>query len=92
MKNRIIRIVAIVLLIMLLVPQFAAIAESADYNTLDELLAGFDEKMANNAEHGLFVISSGCARFDPRTDNSFSSVFERADEMMYIRKRLLKQT
>lgn len=72
--------------------EFAAIAESADYNTLDELLAGFDEKMANNAEHGLFVIASGCARFDPRTDNSFSSVFERADEMMYIRKRLLKQT
>ncbi len=70
--------------------EFAVIAEGADYELLDELLESFDGQMNANSAQGSFVIASGCARFDPGTDNSFSSVFKRADETMYRRKRLLK--
>ena len=70
--------------------EFAAVTERADYENMGELLDGFDRQVEENAAQGRVVIACGSARFDPQTDNSFSVVFERADERRYIRKRMMK--
>ena len=58
----------------------------------DKLLSDLDRQMEANRSQGLIVISGGISRFDPERDNSFHTVFERADEKMYQRKRILKGT
>ena len=37
------------------------------------------------------VIASGMSRFKRETDNSFRTVFSRADKIMYSRKEYLKE-
>jgi diguanylate cyclase (GGDEF)-like protein len=70
--------------------EFAAILEGDDYINRNELLDVFEKMMSENAREGKPVISFGCALFNPLQDKSMSTVFERADEIMYHRKTMMK--
>jgi len=70
--------------------EFTVLLSGHDYEHRDELLQAFDKQVDENLEKGAVVVSTGIDIFDPETDKSFSSVFERADKKMYERKCLLK--
>ncbi|MBR1708382.1 MAG: hypothetical protein IJ719_06090 [Clostridia bacterium] len=48
--------------------------------------------MDENQRRGEVTIASGHACFDPTLDKSCRTIFERADEQMYHRKRRMKET
>ena len=64
--------------------------EGSDYARRDQLLSEFDTQIEENQKNGSVVVSTGIDIFDPETDTSFSTVFERADKKMYERKCYLK--
>lgn len=63
-----------------------------DYVDRDHLFENLrNQVLMNRREGGKPVIASGMAVYDPETDRKVSDVFERADNMMYQNKRLLKE-
>ena len=70
--------------------EFAVILEGADYERREELLDSLNRSMVQNIGSGEPVAALGLAEFIPGSDNSFRSVFERADRKMYERKKELK--
>ena len=70
--------------------EFVAILEGDDYGNRAELLAAFETQMDLNQAQGRITVASGCACFDPARDKSSQTVFERADEQMYQRKKRMK--
>ena len=70
--------------------EFAVILEGSDYQRRGELLADINAGMEKNIETGGVVAALGMAEFRPGTDYTFRSVFERADQSMYERKKVLK--
>ena len=70
--------------------EFAVILEGADYERREELLDSLNQSMVKNIGSGEPVAALGLAEFIPGSDNSFRSVFERADRNMYERKKELK--
>lgn len=70
--------------------EFTVILEGKDYSEKDVLLRSFDSIIEANLESGAVVVSTGLDIYDIELDNSFSTVFERADKKMYERKRYLK--
>ncbi|MBQ7371156.1 MAG: diguanylate cyclase [Blautia sp.] len=71
--------------------EFVAILKGTDYINRDELLTAFEKQMDDNRTQGKITIASGHACFDPATDRSIRSVFNRADENMYLRKKRMKE-
>ena len=72
--------------------EFVAILEGDDYQNRDRLMESFEKQMDEHLKSGRATIASGCAVFDPSSDKSAHSVLERADEKMYRRKRLMKDS
>ena len=70
--------------------EFVVILEGEDYKDRINLLNDFDRQMEENRDAGKIVISTGLDIFRPGRDINFNSVFERADQRMYERKRALK--
>ena len=77
--------------------EFVAILEGQDYENREELLTKFDQEVEKNVrelKEGTnttpVIIATGYTSFDPETDNAFNSLFVRADQNMYDRKRDLK--
>ncbi len=71
--------------------EFVAFLEGEDYENRDALMEEFDLKVENNLREGKVVVSSGCDIFRKDQDNSFQSIFGRADKQMYERKKFLKE-
>lgn len=71
--------------------EFVAVLEGEDYKNRDSLISDFQRRMEENRRQGGIVIASGLAVFVPGQDPFFHSVFVRADEQMYERKRVLKE-
>ena len=71
--------------------EFVAILRGADYAERDDLLAAFERQMDENVAKGEIAIASGSACFDPADDRDYHTVFRRADEVMYIRKKAMKE-
>lgn len=71
--------------------EFVAILEGNDYEARETLKSAFDQQVTENLRNGRAVVASGLAVFLPDSDNSYHTVFNRADKEMYQRKRLLKQ-
>ena len=71
--------------------EFMAILEGPDYVNRSDLMAAFDRQIEENLHQGQVVVSAGLAEFDPDQDDTYSAVFQRADERMYERKRFLKE-
>ena len=70
--------------------EFVAILEGEDYDNKDLMFNEFNTIIENNLLTDKPVISAGMANFELLSDNTFNSVFIRADKNMYIRKRFLK--
>ena len=71
--------------------EFVAFLEGGDYRSRAALLEEFDRQVEDNQDKGLVVVSSGMSDFVPGEDNDYNTVFERADNKMYERKRELKE-
>lgn len=71
--------------------EFVAFLTKDDYNSRENLILMFNNYIDRNLENGGVVVSAGLGQFDPDTDSGFDEVFSRADELMYIRKKELKQ-
>lgn len=71
--------------------EFVAVLSDHDYDCRDELIRKLrEESLANRRSRSGPVVACGMAVFDPETDNSVDSVYERADKMMYADKKDLK--
>ena len=71
--------------------EFAVILTSSDFAQREALLQRLkEESLANQRSRSGPVVACGMAVYDPDTDNEFSDVFERADNLMYENKKDLK--
>ena len=70
--------------------EFVAFLEGEDFRNRKELIATFNRKIEDNLKSGGVVISGGLDVFDPESDMSYDTVFERADNKMYQRKKKIK--
>ena len=73
-----------------------AVLTGRDFKNRDKLLSKFREKVkemagSDKAPEERVSIASGMAVYDPKTDDHVDKVLKRADEEMYINKRLMKQ-
>ncbi len=69
--------------------EFAIIMEGEDYENRTRLQMEFDREIDENLISGGVVVSSGQSDYFAGQDDSINSVFERADMLMYQRKRSL---
>ena len=56
-----------------------------------EVIEAFNKKTEENIKDNEVVVSIGYAVFDKKDDSSLGNLFERADSMMYERKKELKE-
>ncbi len=70
--------------------EFSAILTGNDYFKRNELIDEFRLKAKENTKIGGTVVASGIAEFSYDSDSSFSDVFRRADNNMYLNKSELK--
>ena len=71
--------------------EFVALIEGSDYQNIDSLLNDFNKQIEENIAKKSVIISTGFGKYNPDTDNSFNSIFIRADKKMYERKHQLKE-
>ncbi|MBO7368869.1 MAG: GGDEF domain-containing protein [Clostridia bacterium] len=72
--------------------EFVAILEGEDFENRTEIVSAFDKLMDENLKNDKLVVSLGMADYIPEKDQSFRSIFERADIQMYNRKNKFKET
>ena len=70
--------------------EFVVILTGRDYLIRKELVLALHDRSVEHISTREVVISGGLSDYDPEKDTSFHSVFERADELMYVEKKLLK--
>ena len=70
--------------------EFTAILRGGDFEKRGSLLELIDKIVRTNRERGDVVVACGIADFDAGKDQSVGQVFERADRLMYSRKKALK--
>ena len=70
--------------------EFAVLLMGRDYEIRDELLNELNRRAEANIGTGKATLSAGMAEYRSGTDRKFHSVFERADEQMYQRKKQMK--
>lgn len=71
--------------------EFVAILQKEDYVNRDLLVGKFNAQIDTNMDRGGPVVAAGMSVFAPGDDICFDTVFERADALMYARKKELKQ-
>lgn len=71
--------------------EFLVLLIGRDYVNRYSLLERMNSRTEDNLIHDKVVLASGMAEFDPEIDDNILSVMERADEIMYNRKRELKE-
>ena len=70
--------------------EFTVIMSGRDYSIRKELMIMLHNRSADHITAGGAVISGGLSDFSPGKDGSMHEVFQRADELMYEEKKLLK--
>jgi diguanylate cyclase (GGDEF)-like protein len=70
--------------------EFAVILQDKGYETMAECIDAFNRKVEENIRDDKVVISIGYSALEPG-DKQLKDVFERADKMMYVRKKQLKE-
>ena len=71
--------------------EFVVLLQGEDYRERNELLFSFNCKIEENLKSGDVVIACGMSELIPKKDLSFDEIFDRADQKMYARKKLLKE-
>ncbi len=69
--------------------EFVVVLQGKGYDTKDEVIADFNRKVEENIRKNEVVISIGYSAIKPE-DEQLYDLFERADRMMYERKKELK--
>lgn len=70
--------------------EFAVLLKGHDYQCRDELLESINRQVDDNLVKGDVVIAVGMAAYEPGQDQNVAAVFNRADNLMYVRKKELK--
>ena len=70
--------------------EFVVILTGTDYANRDKIINTLNKGAVDAVTNGGPVVSVGISDFQPGRDNDFKEVFERADAMMYERKKHLK--
>ena len=70
--------------------EFVILLQGKGFDTMHEVIDALNRKMEDNIKEDKVVVSLGYAILTPQ-DHQLSDVFERADNMMYERKKALKQ-
>jgi len=70
--------------------EFAILLQGVGFDTMDEVIGALNRRVEANIKANKVVVSIGYAVLTPQ-DRQLSDVFERADNMMYERKKALKQ-
>ena len=70
--------------------EFVAFLRGNDYENREKLTASFEKIMEDNLASDKVVVSNGLSIFQGYGNDTFTKVFERADKLMYERKRYLK--
>ena len=70
--------------------EFVAIMMGQDFENRNGIMAAFNALVEKNRDEGKVVIAAGISDFAAQSDTAFLTVFERADELMYKRKKQLK--
>ena len=70
--------------------EFVVILTGGDFEQRYELLAQLDRQIEENIPKNDAVISAGLSDYISGSDMNFHTVFERADALMYTRKKELK--
>ena len=70
--------------------EFAVLLKGHDYENRKDLLHSLDQLSVDHINSGEAVISAGMSEFRPGEDGKIHAVFERADALMYQRKKELK--
>ena len=71
--------------------EFATFVDGPDFNKRYYLLETFNQIIESNIGKNEPIIAVGFADYVPEKDNSLRSIFTRADERMYARKKKLKE-
>ena len=71
--------------------EFATFVDGDDFNNRYYLLETFNKIVESNIGKNEPIIAVGFADYVPEKDNSLRSIFTRADERMYARKKALKE-
>lgn len=72
--------------------EFAVLLRGNDYEERADLLSRLNRRVEENRNEGGVVISAGMADYLAGKDTELSSVFDRADQLMYRRKAQLKSS
>lgn len=70
--------------------EFAVILQDKGYDSMQEVVDAFNRKVEENVRENGVVVSIGYSVLKPE-DQKLRDVFERADQMMYERKKTLKE-
>lgn len=71
--------------------EFVAFLMNDDYMNRANLIVIFNKHIDRNLDAGGVVVSAGISEYVSSSDSGFDEVFTRADELMYSRKKELKQ-
>ena len=69
--------------------EFVVLLQGKGYDTRDEVIAAFNRQVEENIKNNEVVVSIGYSTLQP-DDEQLHDIFERADHMMYDRKKELK--
>ncbi len=69
--------------------EFVVLLQGEGFDTMNEVIAEFNRRIEENIKHDSVVVSLGYSALG-REDQRLRDVFERADKMMYERKKELK--
>ena len=70
--------------------EFVVVLSDADYLNRSVLMKRLHDASVENIKKDGVVVSGGISDYDPGVSESFKSVFEKADALMYEEKKLLK--
>ena len=72
--------------------EFVVVLIGEDYENREALLEDFRNQIEENVKNErIIIVATGMAVYDPEKDDRVTSVFERADDLMYENKRNLKK-
>ena len=69
--------------------EFVVLLQGSGYDTREEAIADFNKQVEENIRNDRVVVSIGCSTLQP-DDGQLSDIFQRADQIMYDRKKELK--
>ena len=71
--------------------EFVVFLIGDDFKNRETIFSEFEEHIQDNIKNGKVAVSCGFAQFNKDEDESYVSIFERADKKMYENKKVLKE-